>query len=81
MMMPQLHVCARPRPKTLELTQHSRHIVMEILAGLRSHKDLKIAFDWEHTPQGHRFWSTVRQKPGLCSEAHRILSAATACSA
>lgn len=68
-MMPQIHICARPRPKALELSEHSRRIVGEILAGTRSHKDLKVAFDWEATPEGHMFWSKARQAPGLSDHA------------
>lgn len=75
--MPRINaMCAPARPPVIRLGDKGRIIVMEILTGERSHKDLKHAFDWENTPEGHKYWSTVRQRPGLSTEAQRKLEQA-----
>lgn len=64
------------RPAVLTLSGRSLTVVREILGGSRPHKDLKEAFDWENTPEGHRYWSRVRQAPRLSSEAVNKLTLA-----
>jgi hypothetical protein len=60
-----LHV----RATALVLNSHGRKIVTQILDRERPHKDLKIAFDWENTPEGHAYWSSVRRAEVLPREA------------
>lgn len=67
---------APPRAAALILNFHGLRIVGQILAGERPHKDLKMAFDWENTPEGHAYWSRVRQADALSGEARMKLSRA-----
>lgn len=60
----------------LRLNDHGRKVVRDILAGVRSHKDLKHAFDWENTPEGHAYWSRQRQSAELSNQARDTLSRA-----
>ncbi|MBX9757225.1 MAG: hypothetical protein K2Y29_00500 [Beijerinckiaceae bacterium] len=67
---------APARPSTLTLNDHARRIVAEILKGDRPHTDLKAAFDWEATPEGHAYWSSVRRHRDLPASARAKLSRA-----
>lgn len=58
----------------MRIGSEGKLVIVGILTGERSHKDLKIAFDWEDTREGHKFWSKVRNGPGLTTEARVILS-------
>lgn len=66
------------RPGALILSSHAQPIVRAILDGTLSHKRLKEAFLWEATPEGHMYWSKVRQSAGLSQDAaqrlHRALN-------
>lgn len=64
------------KPEALVLNAHGRQIVADILDGRRAHKDIKDAFDWENTPEGHRYWSLQRQAAGLSGEARMKLERA-----
>lgn len=64
---------ASPRRRALILNEHARCVVAEILEGVRSHRDLKEAFDWEETPEGHSYWSAQRQRPELSTHARTKL--------
>lgn len=62
--------------KTMRIGDHGHEVILGILLGTRSHKDLKIAFDWENTPEGHAYWSRQRQAHGLSPEAYDKLARA-----
>lgn len=49
----------------MRLCNQGAEVLLGILFGTRSHKDLKDAFDWEDTVEGHRYWSQVRQADTL----------------
>jgi hypothetical protein len=73
------HGDAMPAPaltKTMRIGDHGHEVILGILLGTRSHKDLKIAFDWESTPEGHAYWTRQRQAPGLSPEAYDRLARA-----
>lgn len=59
--------------KTCYIAPYGQPIVRQILSGDRSHRDLKIAFDWDATPEGHAYWSKVRKADELSTEARRKL--------
>jgi hypothetical protein len=60
----------------MRLCDHGREVIFGILLGTRSHKDLKEAFLWEDTAEGHGYWSRVRQAPGLTHDAAAKLARA-----
>lgn len=70
------HAIAPSRPAQLTLRGASLEVVRAILSGKLSHKSLKDAFDWENTPEGHAWWSKVRQAESLSLEAAKKLDAA-----
>jgi hypothetical protein len=53
-------------------------VVLEILAGIRQHKDLHRAFDWATSPEGNAFWHKASKAPVLPRDARTaLLGAAT----
>lgn len=66
------------KPAVLQLNEHGRRVVSEILSGARPHRDMKHAFDWENTPEGHAYWSLQRNRTTLSSEARMKLEMALA---
>jgi hypothetical protein len=60
----------------MRISDHGREVIVGILTGARSHKDLKSAFDWEDTLEGFAFWSAERNGDCLSEVAVRKLCSA-----
>ena len=59
--------------KSCYIAPYGQPIVRAILNGERPVADLREAFDWDAMPEGHAYWSKVRQSAKLSDEARKKL--------